>query len=441
MAAAHPSAPSAPARQLPAVWNWAHFELDLNRCELRKSGRHIDLPPREFALLILLVTSRGRLVTRAEIGAAVWADHQPARLDDGINSVVKRLRRALGDNSAAPVLFEAVSHQGYRFLVDVYEGPLTGAGTARQDPPPFVGPPPAVFDPALVALYTATAVLSVALGVAVSLDAYGVAIALFVAFDVLLMVAPTAADTPLRRTAVALLLLAGMSYSLSAWNLSDIDREVINMGTLGPALLYLFLPGLRYMPAYVAFAYDDYAIWASGLPQGPLIVGSYAVVCALNIAVVVVGFHHFNRARIDSYGSLFTNSAVAFVAICVFALVIEHDYQVVNRTHLDLRRAAAYVSRNPKALIEYRQQLAISAPDDAGPDFVDLVNSEEFERAVREDRFYRQNFDEPFQMFGRSVILAYKRPIDRDGRDRAPFVFVRLPDRLALALRFQRADP
>ena len=43
------------------------FELDLNSYELRKSGRVIKLEKLPTELLILLVESRGELVTREQI--------------------------------------------------------------------------------------------------------------------------------------------------------------------------------------------------------------------------------------------------------------------------------------------------------------------------------------------------------------------------------------
>src|SRR5438105_685936 len=101
MAAADVSAPACHPAQLPDAKRElsGELQLDLAAYELRRGEARVDLPPREMVLLILLVGNQGKLVTRLEIQHAVWPENPPAKLDTSINTLVRRLRRALGDNS------------------------------------------------------------------------------------------------------------------------------------------------------------------------------------------------------------------------------------------------------------------------------------------------------------------------------------------------------
>ncbi len=73
-------------------------------------GRHLDLTPREFSLIVLLARHAGRVVSRADILAHVWR----LTRDPGSNLVevnIKNLREKLG--SGAPAI-ETVRGAGYR---------------------------------------------------------------------------------------------------------------------------------------------------------------------------------------------------------------------------------------------------------------------------------------------------------------------------------------
>lgn len=73
-------------------------------------GRIVDLTPKEYALLVLLVRNAGRTVSRAEILAHVWR----LTRDPGSNLVevnIKNLREKLGPSAPA---IETVRGTGYR---------------------------------------------------------------------------------------------------------------------------------------------------------------------------------------------------------------------------------------------------------------------------------------------------------------------------------------
>lgn len=111
-------------------------ELDLERYELRRRGRIKKLEKLPMELLILLAQRPGQLVTRAQIAEHLW--RQDAYVDadgairlfaidfwgkdttvDGdaaIDTVVRKIRRVLGDDAEKPRYVETVGGEGYRFV-------------------------------------------------------------------------------------------------------------------------------------------------------------------------------------------------------------------------------------------------------------------------------------------------------------------------------------
>src|SRR5882762_2290843 len=95
------------------------IELDLGRYELRRHGRRVKLEKKPIDLLILLVSRREQLVSRKEIIAKLWRSDLFIDTEPNINNIVRKIRAALGDNSAQPRFLETVVGKGYRFI-----GPL-----------------------------------------------------------------------------------------------------------------------------------------------------------------------------------------------------------------------------------------------------------------------------------------------------------------------------
>jgi DNA-binding winged helix-turn-helix (wHTH) protein/tetratricopeptide (TPR) repeat protein len=97
----------------------AEIELDLGRYELRRQGRRVKLEQKPMELLIFLVSRREQLVSRQEIVAKLWRSDLFIDTETNINNIVRKIRTALGDDSAKPRFLETVVGKGYRFV-----GPL-----------------------------------------------------------------------------------------------------------------------------------------------------------------------------------------------------------------------------------------------------------------------------------------------------------------------------
>jgi len=90
--------------------------LDLSSFQLIRGGRPIKLEKTPMELLGLLVRRRGSLVTREEIVQTIWGDAVHVDVDAGINTAIRKIRRALEDTADSPRHLETVVGKGYRFV-------------------------------------------------------------------------------------------------------------------------------------------------------------------------------------------------------------------------------------------------------------------------------------------------------------------------------------
>lgn len=78
-------------------------------------GQELSLTPKAVALLEYLLTHPDELIGRERLLDAVWGWDYPAGTR-AVDTRVAELRRALGDEPAAPRYIETVPGQGYRFV-------------------------------------------------------------------------------------------------------------------------------------------------------------------------------------------------------------------------------------------------------------------------------------------------------------------------------------
>jgi DNA-binding response OmpR family regulator len=85
------------------------LELDTSARQAFRAGRPLQLGPKEFGVLELLLAARGRVVSSEELLFRVW-DEQADLFTTAVKVTISRLRRKLGD----PPLVETVPGAGYR---------------------------------------------------------------------------------------------------------------------------------------------------------------------------------------------------------------------------------------------------------------------------------------------------------------------------------------
>lgn len=123
------------------VLRFGVFEVDLQAGELHKAGLRIKLQEQPFQVLALLLEHRGEAVTREELHRRLWPSDTFVDFDHCLNTAVKKLRQALGDESDNPRFIETLPRRGYRFIAAI--APV--GGVSLLDRPP--NPAPAVAQP------------------------------------------------------------------------------------------------------------------------------------------------------------------------------------------------------------------------------------------------------------------------------------------------------
>jgi DNA-binding response OmpR family regulator len=94
---------------VPPVLTHAGLVLDPSRRSASRDGHPLDLGPKEFGVLELLLAAQGRLVPAEELLERVW-DQMADPFTTAVKVTVSRLRRKLGD----PPVIETVPQAGYR---------------------------------------------------------------------------------------------------------------------------------------------------------------------------------------------------------------------------------------------------------------------------------------------------------------------------------------
>jgi TolB-like protein/DNA-binding winged helix-turn-helix (wHTH) protein/Tfp pilus assembly protein PilF len=108
-----------PSSDSPHVARFDVFEVDLRSGELRRPGSKIRLQDQPLQILTLLLEHAGQVVGREELEKRLWPDGVVVDFEHSINSAVKRLRKALGDDAEHPRYIETLPRHGYRFIAPV----------------------------------------------------------------------------------------------------------------------------------------------------------------------------------------------------------------------------------------------------------------------------------------------------------------------------------
>jgi len=95
------------------------FELDVAAFSLRKGDHRVRLEKLPMEVLILLVDAAGGLLERHAIIKSLWGPGIFVEHDTAINTAIRKIRRALGDNADRPRFVETVVGKGYRFIASV----------------------------------------------------------------------------------------------------------------------------------------------------------------------------------------------------------------------------------------------------------------------------------------------------------------------------------
>jgi len=128
------------------VYSFGPFRVDFESCEIHKHGIRLHVQNQPVRVLWFLIERPGRLVTRQELQEKLWPGHSAEEVDDSLNSTVKKLREALGDDAGKPLYIETIPRRGYRFIAPIQTEPSDQLAGEKQ---------PSSFEPSWLTAETA----------------------------------------------------------------------------------------------------------------------------------------------------------------------------------------------------------------------------------------------------------------------------------------------
>src|SRR5579863_419801 len=93
--------------------------LDARNYRLRRSGQDVKLERIPLELLLLLADRAGEVVTREEIAERLWGKGIQLDTENAINTAIRKIRLALGENPVQPRYVQTVTGKGYRFIARI----------------------------------------------------------------------------------------------------------------------------------------------------------------------------------------------------------------------------------------------------------------------------------------------------------------------------------
>jgi DNA-binding winged helix-turn-helix (wHTH) protein len=136
------------------VFQFGPFRLDPARRRLSRNGKTVTIRTKKkeeqtltgkaFDVLLVLVKSDGKLVSRKDFEIALWEGKEIS--DAVLAQYITRIRKFLGDHAGAPVYIATLSGKGHQFIKPVRRIPGFKTKSGAEE----------LFDDGLVYLYTFT---------------------------------------------------------------------------------------------------------------------------------------------------------------------------------------------------------------------------------------------------------------------------------------------
>ena len=109
--------------------------LDPESGDLERAGVRTRLQEQPALVLKELIDHAGRVVTREQLIALLWPTGV-VDFDTGLNTAIRKLRSALGDDAETPRYIETLPRRGYRFIGSLDPELAQGLAARRAVPVP-----------------------------------------------------------------------------------------------------------------------------------------------------------------------------------------------------------------------------------------------------------------------------------------------------------------
>ena len=96
------------------IYSFDGFQVDAHKRLLLRDGRAVPLSSKAFDLLLALLESGGREITKEELMERVWSNQVVE--DANLTVTMSHLRKALGEKASEHRLIVTIPGRGYRFV-------------------------------------------------------------------------------------------------------------------------------------------------------------------------------------------------------------------------------------------------------------------------------------------------------------------------------------
>jgi TolB-like protein len=118
-------------------YRFSDFELAAERYELRRNGIALHVEPLVFDLILLLLRSPGRVVSREEMVERIWQGRLVS--ESTIDGCIKSARRILGDSGDNQSYIRTVRGRGFEFAATVTALDESSVNSLREQPQEHAG--------------------------------------------------------------------------------------------------------------------------------------------------------------------------------------------------------------------------------------------------------------------------------------------------------------
>lgn len=108
--------------RMPAIERFGDVEVRVRERTVTRGSRPVQLTPKEFDLLVVLLRRQGAVASRVELIQEVWG-YPASVVTRTVDTHIAELRRKLEAEPAAPRHILTVSRVGYRLVADDRESP------------------------------------------------------------------------------------------------------------------------------------------------------------------------------------------------------------------------------------------------------------------------------------------------------------------------------
>ena len=91
------------------ILKFGAYSVDARAGEVFKKGKRIEVQPQPLQVLVSLLENAGDVVTREELRQKIWPADTFVDFEHSLNTAIKKLRQALGDNAERPKYIETLA--------------------------------------------------------------------------------------------------------------------------------------------------------------------------------------------------------------------------------------------------------------------------------------------------------------------------------------------